>query len=246
MDMRMVQKFGGTSLADPAALRRAAELTAQAWTEGHRVAVVVSAQGDTTDELIEKAMLLTTKPAPRELDMLLCAGEQMSAALFAMELTRRGIPAVSLTGAQAGIHTTSRYGSAEILDISPQRVCALLEQGTVPVVAGFQGADAQGDLTTLGRGGSDTTAVALAAALKADLCRIYTDVDGVYDRDPRRFPDAHRFASIGYDEMLALAERGAQVLHPRCVQLARDHHIPLEVRSTFTDTPGTRVDTNKF
>lgn len=240
--MRMVQKFGGTSLADARGLRRAAELTGRALEEGFRTAVVVSAQGDTTDVLMEKALELSAHPGGRELDMLLCAGEQMSAALLAMELNRRGIRAVSLTGAQAGIHTTSRFGGAEILEVSPQRVLSLMERGIVPVVAGFQGADAQGELTTLGRGGSDTTAAALAAAIHAGLCRIYTDVDGVYDRDPRRFPAAVRYDHIGYEAMLALADGGAQVLHPKCIELAMRHGLPLEVRSTFSDSGGTRVD----
>lgn len=239
--MRMVQKFGGTSLENPERLRRASQLIGSAREEGWEVAVVVSAQGDTTDMLLAKAAELTPNPAPRELDMLLCTGEQMSAALLALTLQREGIPAVSLTGAQAGIHTTSRFTQAQILYMEPKRVEEALTQGIVPVVAGFQGADARGELTTLGRGGSDTTAVALAAALNADLCRIYTDVDGVYDRDPRRFPDAVRYESIGCEEMLALARAGAQVLHPSCVELARDFRVPLEVRSAFTDGSGTRV-----
>lgn len=241
MDMRMVQKFGGTSLENSERLRRAAQLAAQARREGWEVAVVVSAQGDTTDALLARAAELTPSPAPRELDMLLCTGEQASAALLALALQRQGVPAVSLTGPQAGIHTTSRFSDAPILYIDPKRVERALAQGAIPVVAGFQGVDSNGELTTLGRGGSDTTAVALAAALNADLCRIYTDVDGVYDRDPRRCPDAKRYESIDCEKMLALARGGAQVLHPRCVELARDYHVPLEVRSTFTDGAGTKV-----
>lgn len=240
--MRMVQKFGGTSLAGPAQLRRAASIVAAALAEGWQTAVVVSAQGDTTDELIAKAAHIAPAPSPRELDMLLCTGEQASAALLALELNRRGIPARSLTGWQAGIHTTGAFGDSEIGCVTPRRVAELLERGIVPVVAGFQGVNPEGDLTTLGRGGSDTTAAMLAAALDADVCRIYTDVDGVYDRDPRQDPGARRFDRMDYDEMLALAERGAQVLHPKCIRAAKEHRIPLEVRSTFTDEGGTRVD----
>lgn len=237
--MRMVQKFGGTSLADPRLLRRAAEIAAQAAREG-QVAVVVSAQGDTTDRLIAQAAEVSPGPAARELDMLLSAGEQMSAALLAMTLAAHGTAAQSLVGWQAGIHTDGRFGGARITDIDPSRVLAAMERGVIPVVAGFQGVSA-GEITTLGRGGSDTTAVALAIALGADVCRIYTDVDGVYDRDPRQCPDARRYARIGYADMLALARSGAQVLHPRCVELAQAHGMPLEVRSTFTDAPGTLV-----
>ena len=164
----------------------------------------------------------------------------MSAALLAMTLAERGTAARSLVGWQAGIHTDGGFGSARITDIDPSRVLAAMEGGVIPVVAGFQGVSA-GEITTLGRGGSDTTAVALAIALGADVCRIYTDVDGVYDRDPRRDPAARRYARIGYGDMLALARSGAQVLHPRCVELARAHGLPLEVRSTFTDAPGTLV-----
>lgn len=240
--MRMVQKFGGTSLAGPEQLRRAAALVAAAVKAGWQTAVVVSAQGNATDELIAKAEALAPSPSPRELDMLLCTGEQASAALLAMELNRRGIPARSLTGWQAGIHTAGPFGNAEITCITPRRLLTLLEHGMIPVVAGFQGVNENGELTTLGRGGSDTTAAVLSAALEADLCRIYTDVDGVYDRDPRQHPDARRFSRIGYDEMLLLAENGAQVLHPKCIRAAKAHHIPLEVRSTFSDGDGTRVD----
>ena len=213
--MRMVQKFGGTSLAEPRLLRRAAAIAAQ-------------------------AAEVSPDPAARELDTLLSAGEQMSAALLAMTLAERGTAARSLVGWQAGIHTDGGFGGARITDIDPSRVLAAMEGGVIPVVAGFQGVSA-GEITTLGRGGSDTTAVALAIALGADVCRIYTDVDGVYDRDPRRDPAARRFARIGYGDMLALARSGAQVLHPRCVELARAHGLPLEVRSTFTDAPGTLV-----
>lgn len=237
--MRMVQKFGGTSLAEPRLLRRAAAIAAQAAQNG-QVAVVVSAQGNTTDRLIAQAAEVSPGPAARELDTLLSAGEQMSAALLAMTLAARGTAARSLVGWQAGIHTDGGFGGARIKDIDPSRVLAAMEGGVIPVVAGFQGVS-DGEITTLGRGGSDTTAVALAIALGADVCRIYTDVDGVYDRDPRRDPAARWYARIGYEDMLALARSGAQVLHPRCVELARAHGLPLEVRSTFTDAPGTLV-----
>ena len=241
MDMRMIQKFGGTSVQDALRLRRAGELAAKAVGDGWQTAVVVSAQGDTTDILLEKAETLTACPSLREKDQLLSAGEQISAALLAMELCRRGIPAQSLTGWQAGIHTTGTFGDADITHIDPEMILSLWNRGIVPVVAGFQGIEDGGSVTTLGRGGSDTTAAALAAALNADLCRIYTDVDGVYEDDPRLHANAARFTSIGYGQMLALAENGAQVLHPKCVRIAMEHGIPLEVCSTFTDTAGTRV-----
>ena len=239
--MRMIQKFGGTSVQDALRLRRAGELAAKAVGDGWQTAVVVSAQGDTTDILLEKAETLTACPSLREKDQLLSAGEQISAALLAMELCRRGIPAQSLTGWQAGIYTTGTFGDADITHIDPEMILSLWNRGIVPVVAGFQGIEDGGSVTTLGRGGSDTTAAALAAALNADLCRIYTDVDGVYEEDPRLHANAARFTSIGYGQMLALAENGAQVLHPKCVRIAMEHGIPLEVCSTFTDTAGTRV-----
>ena len=222
--MRMIQKFGGTSVQDALRLRRAGELAAKAVGDGWQTAVVVSAQGDTTDILLEKAKTLTACPSLREKDQLLNAGEQISAALLAIELCRRGIPAQSLTGWQAGIHTTGTFGDADITHIDPEMILSLWNRGIVPVVAGFQGIEA-----------------ALAAALNADLCRIYTDVDGVYEEDPRLHANAARFTSIGYGQMLALAENGAQVLHPKCVRIAMEHGIPLEVCSTFTDTAGTRV-----
>lgn len=239
--MRMVQKFGGTSLQDSRRLRRAAEIVAKAQREGWQVAVVVSAQGDMTDRLIACAGELTPAPSLREMDALLSTGEQQSAALLAIALQQLEIPAISLTGWQAGIHTNGHFGSAEIERITPGRLEQALDEGMIPVISGFQGVDANGNITTLGRGGSDTTAVALATAMGAELCRIYTDVDGVYDRDPRSFPDAHKFSRIGYAEMLNLAQQGAQVLHPRCVELAKAGKLPLEVRSAFSDTPGTMV-----
>ena len=239
--MRIVQKYGGTSLADRekvgAAARRLTELARQ----GHELIAVVSAQGDTTDVLIEKAVQINRRGSAREMDAYLSAAEQMSAALLAMAIGALGHPAVSLTGGQAGIHTDGVHGNAKIQNIDTARIAQELSAGKIVVVAGFQGVDAEGDITTLGRGGSDTTAVALAAYLKADRCQIFTDVDGVYDRDPRRFPDATRFGRISYEKMLALIENGAQVLHDRSVELAREHSIPVEVLSAFTGQPGTIV-----
>ena len=239
--MRMILKFGGSSLADLQCIRHAAALAAKQAEGGAQVVVVVSAQADTTDLMIRQAKELSPCPDGREMDAFLSAGEQMSAALMAMALHCLGVPAVSFTGVQAGIHTDSCFGQARITEVIPSKIQEALEAGKIAVVAGFQGVDCAGNTTTLGRGGSDTTAVALAAALHADCCRIYTDVDGVYDRDPRKYPNARRYRRIGYNQMLSMARRGAQVLHDRCVELARDNRIPLEVRSTFTDTPGTIV-----
>ena len=239
--MLYVRKYGGTSLADGekilAAARRAAELHRQ----GHDVVLVVSAQGHTTDEMIRRAREINRRGSLREMDAYLSAGEQMSAALMAMALGALGQEAVSLTGAQAGIHTDGIHGNARIGEIEASRIRRELEAGKIVVAAGFQGVDAEGDVTTLGRGGSDTTAVALAACLGADRCQIFTDVDGVYDRDPRLYPDARRFDRISYEKMLVLIENGAQVLHDRSVELARDRGIRVEVLSAFADTPGTIV-----
>ena len=231
--MLIVMKFGGSSLASVAHIRRAAQLVADARKQGDRVAVVVSAQGDTTDELIEKALEISPAPPEREKDMLISCGEQMSIALMAMQLMQLGCPAVSLCGWQAGVRTESRHGDARILRVELGRVQAALEAGKVAVVAGFQGMDDNGEITTIGRGGSDTTAVALAAALKADVCRIYTDVKGVYSADPRVVDHAMIHREISYDEMLELAALGAQVLHSRAVELAREQRVKVEVRSTF-------------
>lgn len=239
--MLYVRKYGGTSLADGekilAAARRAAELNRQ----GHGVVLVVSAQGHTTDEMIRKAREINRRGSLREMDAYLCAGEQMSAGLMAMALGALGQQAVSLTGAQAGIQTDGNHGNARILAVDTQRIRRELDMGKIVVAAGFQGIDEDGDVTTLGRGGSDTTAVALAAYLKADRCQIFTDVDGIYDRDPRLYADARRFDRISYDKMLLLIENGAQVLHDRSVELARDHRIQVEVLSAFGDMPGTIV-----
>ena len=239
--MRMILKFGGSSLATPQRVHHAASIAAEAAKQGSQVVVVVSAQGDTTDRMIRRAKVISPCPDCREMDAYLCAGELMSAALMAMALQRQHVPAVSFTGSQAGIHTDSCFGCARIREVNGDRILAVLEEGKVAVVAGFQGMDCEGNLTTLGRGGSDTTAVALASALRADVCRIYTDVDGVYDCDPRKCPGARRLGQVDYDKMLSMARSGAQVLHDRCVELARDNHILLEVRSSFTDAPGTIV-----
>ena len=239
--MLIVQKYGGTSVADSEKLRSAALRVTGLARQGNQVVVVVSAQGDTTDEMIRKAAQVNRRGSLREMDAYLAAGEQMSAALMAMTIGALGHPAVSLTGAQAGIQTDSIHGNARILSVDCTRIRRELAAGKIVVVAGFQGLSGEGDTTTLGRGGSDTTAVALAAWLKADLCQIFTDVDGIYDRDPRIYPDARRFGRIGYGPMLALIENGAQVLHDRSVELARSHGIRLEVLSAFTGEPGTIV-----
>lgn len=239
--MLLVQKYGGTSLADVGRIRAAARRASELSRQGNQMVIVVSAQGDTTDEMIRRASQLNRRRAAREMDAYLAAGEQMSAALMAMAIGAMGCPAVSLTGWQAGIHTDGNHGNARILSVDTGRILRELEAGKIVVVAGFQGVAPDGDITTLGRGGSDTTAVALAAWLQADRCQIFTDVDGVYDRDPRLFPDARRFRQIRYDTMLALVENGAQVLHDRSVQLAKEKNLELEVLSAFTGAPGTVV-----
>lgn len=239
--MIIVQKYGGTSLADGIRIQAAARTVADLDRQGIQVVVVVSAQGETTDLMIEKAVQVNTRGSAREMDAYLAAGEQMSAGLMAMAIGALGVPAVSLTGFQAGIETDGIHGNARILSVKPERILRALEAGNVVVVAGFQGMDPEGDITTLGRGGSDTTAVALAAALKADRCQIFTDVDGVYDRDPRKYPNAQRFGRISYEKMLKLIENGAQVLHDRSVELARDAGLKIEVLSAFTGAPGTIV-----
>ena len=239
--MLIVQKYGGTSLGNPERVRAAAKRVTDLARQGLQVVAVVSAQGDTTDVLIEKAAQLNRRGSAREMDACLAAGEQLSASLLAMAIGAMGYPAVSLTGAQAGIHTDGNHGNARILSVDTSRIRRELEGGKIVVVAGFQGVDPEGDITTLGRGGSDTTAVALAAWLKADKCQIFTDVDGVYDRDPRIFADATRFGRISYEKMLALIENGAQVLHDRSVEFAREFGIRVEVLSAFTGEPGTIV-----
>ncbi len=239
--MLIVQKFGGSSLADANRIRRAAKRAIHAAGEGNQVVVVVSAQGDTTDHLICAAAAISAMPPKRELDAYLSTGEQMSASLMVMALEAMGQSAVSLTGWQAGLFTEDDHGDARVLTLAGDRIQRELAAGKIVVVTGFQGINSAGDITTLGRGGSDTTAVALAAFLGADQCQIYTDVDGVYDRDPRIFPDAVRFDTISYDDMLTLARQGAQVLHDRCVELAKQHGVKIQVLSSFRPGPGTMV-----
>ena len=239
--MLFVRKYGGTSLGDGEKLMQAARRAVDVARQGNQVVLVVSAQGHTTDEMIQRARQINRRGSLREMDAYLSVGEQMSAALMAMAIGALGQPAVSLTGAQAGIHTDGIYGNARITHVEPERIRRELETGKIVVVAGFHGLDGEGNVTTLGRGGSDTTAVALAAALGADRCQIFTDVDGIYDRDPRIYTDARKYARISYEDMLLLVENGAQVLHDRSVELARDHGISVEVLSAFSDAPGTIV-----
>ena len=239
--MLIVQKFGGSSLADVPRIRRAARRAIHASQGGNQVVVVVSAQGDTTDHLVSAAAAITAAPSKREMDAYLAAGEQMSAGLMAMALEAMGHKAVSLTGWQAGIATDNDHGGARVQGLTNDRIRRELAQGKIVVVTGFQGLNGAENVTTLGRGGSDTTAVALAAFLKADKCQIYTDVDGVYDRDPRIFPDAVRYDEIDYDDMLNLARQGAQVLHDRCVEMAKEHGVQIQVLSSFRPGPGTLV-----
>lgn len=239
--MLIVQKYGGSSLADEEKILSAARRAVELVQKGHRVVMVVSAQGDTTDDLIRRAGSVNPEGSAREMDAYMAAGEQLSAGLMAMTVQRLGQKAVSLTGWQAGILTDTVHGNARIRSLGDRRIQRELEGGSIVVVAGFQGIAPTGDVTTLGRGGSDTTAVALAGFLEADLCQIYTDVDGVYDRDPRRHPDAVRYDRIGYGEMLELIRDGAQVLHDRSVEFARDFGITVEVLSAFTGAPGTLV-----
>lgn len=239
--MLIVQKYGGTSLADVSRIQTAARRVTRLAEQGAQVVVVVSAQGHTTDELIAAAAAVNTRGSAREMDAYLSAGEQLSAGLMAMAIGALGFPAISLTGWQAGLMTDGVHGNARVTQLQEDRIRRELDKGNIVVVAGFQGLDADGDITTLGRGGSDTTAVALAAFLQADLCQIFTDVDGVYDRDPRRYPGATRFGRLPYDKMLQLIANGAQVLHDRSVELAKEYGISIEVLSSFTGAPGTIV-----
>lgn len=237
----IVQKFGGTSVGDVDRIRAVADHVARTKRHGNDVVVVVSAMGKTTDDLIRLAKDVSKSRPGRELDMLLTAGERISMALLCMALSDLGIPASSFTGSQAGIITDTDHTRAKILEIRPDRIKEEIKQGSVPVVAGFQGVSTSKDVTTLGRGGSDTTAVALAAALGADVCEIYTDVSGVFSADPRVVPDAHKLSGISFDEMLELAASGGRVLALRSVEFAKNHHVPLHVRSSFTWEPGTWV-----
>lgn len=239
--MLIVQKYGGSSLADAARLRHVAERCLARRAKGEELVVVVSAMGDTTDRLSAQARALAGAPPPRELDALLTTGEQQAAALLVMAMEALGLEAVSLTGWQAGILTDRRHGDAALRLIAPGRIREELSRGRLPVVTGFQGVCAAGDVTSLGRGGSDTTAVALAAALEAARCEIYSDVDGVFTADPRRVPEARRLDCIDSRDMLALAEAGAQVLHPRAVELAMAGAVPLRLLSSFAEGKGSRV-----
>ena len=237
----IVQKFGGSSVADGEKIRNVARIITDTYQKGNRVVAVLSAQGDTTDELIEKAAEINPAASKRELDMLLSTGEQISCALCAMAIEGMGFPVVSLTGWQAGFRTNSGYGNARIKRVQAERIRAELDKRRIVIVTGFQGLNKYDDITTLGRGGSDTSAVAIAAALNADLCQIYTDVDGVYTADPRMVPSAHKLDEITYDEMLELATLGAQVLHNRSVEMAKRYGVKLEVLSSFSGKPGTKV-----
>jgi len=237
----VVQKFGGTSVADAQKIVAAARKAVARHKGGDKVVVVVSAMGHQTDVLVDLAKQITERPSAREMDMLLSTGEQVSVALFAMAIQSLGEEAVSLTGAQIGIRTDSTHTKARIKSISTDHIMKLLDDGRIVIAAGFQGIDQHGNITTLGRGGSDTTAVALAAVLRADVCEIYTDVDGVYTTDPRILPAARRLPSISYDEMLELASLGAGVMHPRSIEFAKKFGVPVLVRSSFKDVPGTLI-----
>ncbi|MDA8438408.1 MAG: aspartate kinase [Propionibacterium sp.] len=239
---RIVQKFGGSSVADAESIKRVAKRIVATKQAGNEVVIVISAMGDTTDDLMDLALRVSPQPEPRELDMLLTTGERQSAALLAMALSDLGVRAKSYTGSQAGVITTGTHGNARIIDITPGRIVSSLDDGDIVIVAGFQGvSQTTKDITTLGRGASDTTAVALAAALGADFCEIYTDVDGVFTADPRIVPGARRIPAISYEEMLEMAACGAKILHLRCVEYARRENVPVHVRSSFSDKPGTWV-----
>ena len=237
----IVQKYGGTSVDSAERIKSVAGRIARQAEAGDRLVVVVSAMGDTTDELLALANQMTDEPEERELDLLLSTGEIVSSTLLAMALKHIGQPAIALSGAQAGIGTDKRYGRARILKVDPHRVEAALKRGNVVIVAGFQGTTEELDVTTLGRGGSDTTAVALTAALKAERCEIYTDVDGIYTADPRIEPRASKLESVSYEEMLELASYGAKVMHPRAVELGALFQVPILVASSFVETPGTLI-----
>lgn len=242
----IVQKYGGSSVADAASIKRVAKRVAEAKRAGNDVVVVVSAMGDTTDELIDLATQVTPMPPQREMDILLTAGERISMSLLAMAIHNLGVEAKSFTGQQAGVITDETHGRARIIDVSPSRIMDTIAEGSVAIVAGFQGVNpSTNDVTTLGRGGSDTTAVALAAAVGADVCEIYTDVDGVFTADPRIVPSARKLDRISYDEMLEMAASGAKVLMLRCVEYARRYEVPVHVRSSFSTHTGTLVTNEK-
>ena len=241
----VVQKYGGSSVADADGIKRVAQRIVATRKAGHAVVVVVSAMGDSTDELHDLARQVSPLPPARELDMLLTSGERISMALLAMAIANLGLSARSFTGSQAGVITDDVHGKARIIDVTPGRISGALADGAIPIVAGFQGVSANGkDITTLGRGGSDTTAVSLAAALKADVCEIYTDVDGIFTADPRIVPTARRIPAIKYEEMLEMAASGAKVLQLRCVEYARRYAVPIHVRSSFSNRAGTWVSDN--
>lgn len=237
----IIQKYGGSSVANAECVMRVAKRIKATKEAGNDVVIVLSAQGDTTDHLMDMALEINPNPSKRELDMLLSTGEQISIALLAMAIESLGLPVISLTGQQVGIKTSNLHTNARIEAIDGSRIRRELEQGKIVIVAGFQGMDDNDDITTLGRGGSDTTAVALAAALHADMCEIYTDVDGVYTADPRIVPEARKLADISYDEMLEMASLGAKVLHNRSVELAKNFNVPLVVKSSFNNNDGTYV-----
>jgi aspartate kinase len=241
MSQLIVQKYGGSSVADPEKITNVARRVAESAAQGHRLVVVVSAMGKTTDGLLALAAAVTCNPDPREMDMLLATGEQVTIGLLAMALQSLGRPACSFTGPQVGLYTDEAHTRARIKRITAERIAAALGAGKIAVVAGFQGATEAGEITTLGRGGSDLTAVALAAALKADVCEIFTDVDGVYTADPNVVPDARKLARVSYDEMLEMASLGAKVLQSRSVEFAKKYGVPVHVRSTFKPDPGTLV-----
>lgn len=237
----IVQKFGGSSVADVDAMRRVAKRVVETKRAGHDVVVVVSAMGDTTDELLDMAAELNPNPSPREMDLLMSSGERISMSLLAMAIEAQGERAHAFTGRQAGMHTDTRFGKASIVGVVPERIVQCVRDGAVAIVAGFQGLSGNDDVTTLGRGGSDTTAVALAAALRADVCEIYTDVDGLFTADPRVVPSARRIFNLTAEETLELAAQGAKILHLRAVEYARRHKVALHVRSSFSDKDGTWI-----
>lgn len=237
----IVQKFGGSSVADANKIRNVARIITETYKKGNQVVAVLSAQGDTTDDLIEKAAEINPNASKREMDMLLSTGEQISCSLCAMAIEAMGFPVISLTGWQAGFRTDSGYGNARIKRVKPDRLMEELDKNRIVIVTGFQGINKKDNITTLGRGGSDTSAVALAAVLHANLCQIYTDVDGVYTADPRLVSNAHKLEEITFDEMLELATLGAQVLHNRSVEMAKRYNVNLEVLSSFSGNPGTKV-----